>query len=387
MAQVSAVASTAAAAGHDRAPRRVLWLAKGLGLGGAERLLVDMVGHVDPSRYEVEVAYVLPWKDALVPDLEAQGVPVWCLGGGRTADMRWAPRLRRLVAARRIDLVHTHAPVPGIVARVMCAGTGVPLVHTEHNMWSRYKWPTRWGNAATFGRNRAAIAVSSGVSDSITPLPGARHTPVRVIRHGTDVRNIRRGAAHRAEARRRLGFADGVPLVGSVGNFTPKKDQQMLVAAFALARRTVPDAHLVLVGSGPLEEALRQKVAQAGQTEHVHFLGSRSDVLQLLPAFDVFALSSRFEGLPIALVEAMATGVACVATAVGGIPEIVDAGRNGLLVPPGRPDEMAGALVTLLVDHDERSRLAASATDIGSALDLREAVRHTENLYAEVLGQ
>jgi len=366
-------------------PHRVLWLAKGLGLGGAERLLVDMLGHVDRSRYEVEVAYVLPWKDALVGDIEAQGVAVRCLGGGRTADLRWAARLRRLVVDRQLDLVHTHAPLPGIVARMVCAGTGVPLIHTEHNMWTRYRWPTRWGNALTFGRNRAAIAVSSGVSDSIAPLPGGRRPPVQVIRHGTDVANIRRGSDHRVEARRRLGLSVDVPVIGSVGNFTPKKDQQGLLAAFAQVLAVRGDAQLVLVGSGPLEAQLRSTADELGVAERVHFVGSRTDVLDLLPGFDVFALSSRFEGLPIALVEAMATGVASVATAVGGVPEIVDAGRNGLLVPPGRPDELAAAIVALLVDPDLRARVGAAATEIGSALDLREAVRRTEDLYTEVL--
>jgi len=383
MAQVSAVAALGDAS--TERPRRVLWLAKGLGLGGAERLLVDMLGHVDRSRYEVEVAYVLPYKDALVADIEAQGVAVSCLAGGHSADLRWAGRLRRLVMDRRVELVHTHAPVPGIVARMVCAGTSIPLIHTEHNMWTRYRWPTRWGNALTFGRNRAAIAVSSGVSDSIAPLPGGRRPPVRVIRHGTDVANIRRGPDHRAEARRRLGFADDVPVIGSVGNFTPKKDQQSLLVAFAQVLAAAGAAQLVLVGSGPLEAQLRSAVAGLGLSEQVHFLGSRTDVLELLPGFDVFALSSRFEGLPIALVEAMATGVAAVATAVGGIPEILHDGYNGLLVAPGRPDELSAAIVTLLADPDLRTLIGSAATEIGSALDLREAVRRTEELYGEVL--
>ena len=121
-------------------PARVLWLAKGLGRGGAEQLLAGCARHVDRNRFDVEVAYVLPWKDALVPELRAVGIPVFCLNGGRPADPRWALRLRRLAHERGYDLVHTHMPVPAVAARILLGGDGVGrprLVHTEHNLWHR----------------------------------------------------------------------------------------------------------------------------------------------------------------------------------------------------------------------------------------------------------
>ncbi|WP_157875754.1 glycosyltransferase, partial [Streptacidiphilus griseoplanus] len=191
-------AATEPAAAPDPAPAqnpprdgrtRVLWLAKGLGRGGAEQLLVNCARQLDRDRYEVDVAYVLPWKDALVPALEAAGARVHCLGGtpgtpGRP-DPRWPLRLRRLAVERGYALVHTHMPVPAVAARLLVRGPGlrrVRLVHTEHNMWERYRTATRWANAATYGRNDAVIAVSQAVADTVTRRgPGGWLT---VVHHG-----------------------------------------------------------------------------------------------------------------------------------------------------------------------------------------------------------
>jgi glycosyltransferase involved in cell wall biosynthesis len=347
-----------------------------------ERLLVDMAPLVDPDRYRVEVAYVLPWKDAYHRDLEALGVPVHCLRGGHPADLRWVARLRRLVHRGSFDVIHTHAPVPAIAGRLL-AGPAA-LVHTEHNVWSRYRWPTRTSNAVTFPRNRSVIAVSSSVAGSMSSPLLRRRPPIEVIHHGTVLSSVRTVEPAARRARRvALGLpADGTVL-GTVGNFTPKKDHRNILRA--LARLDAGPAgsapHLVLIGSGPLEEELRRVVADEGLSGRVSFLGTRSDVFELLPLFDAFVLGSRFEGFPIALVEAMATGLPCVATAVGGIPEIVQDGSNGRLVLPGDPEALADALRQVLDDPAAASRLGAAARASAQRLDLRHAVARTLDLY------
>jgi glycosyltransferase involved in cell wall biosynthesis len=150
------------------APVRILWLIKGLGPGGAERLLVDMARHVDRNRFAVSCAYVLPWKDQLVGELEAEGVAVTCLGHGRARGPTWVRRLRGEVRVEGIDLVHAHLPATAIGARLGLRGRGRPaIVTTEHNTWERYRPLTRRLNAWTFGMQDAAIAVSSEVARSI----------------------------------------------------------------------------------------------------------------------------------------------------------------------------------------------------------------------------
>lgn len=372
---------TADPARGDR-PARVLMLTKGLGRGGTERLIVGAARLADRACVELEVAYLLPWKDAFVPDLEALGTPVHCLDAPRTAGLGWARRLRALVRDREIDLVHTHMPLPASVARVALPGRRPAFVHTEHNMWGRYRPPTRWANAATYRRNARAIAVSDGVAASIRSS-----VPVEVIVHGTDPRLVVRGDAARAAARTALDLPADALVVGSVGNFTAKKDQATLLRAFAPRPARGRDVVLVLVGLGPLEDDLRALAVELGIGDRVRFPGSRDDVFALLPAFDVFALSSRFEGLPIALLEAMASGVAPVATRVGGIPEVITDADDGLLVDPGDPGALARALDRVLGDDALRGRLGEHARDRALTFDLANAVRRTEAIYASILGR
>ncbi|MFJ5886409.1 glycosyltransferase [Kitasatospora cineracea] len=358
-----------------RARARVLWLAKGLGRGGAEQLLLNCVRHADRERYAIEVAYVLPHKDALVPDLAAAGVPVHCLGGA--PGRRWPLRLRRLLAERRYDLVHTHMPVPAVAARLLAGRPRPRLVHTEHNLWERYRLPTRWANALTYRRNDAVIAVSHAVAAGV----GRRRAGewLSVVHHGPDLGGAPSGPAARRAARAELGLPEGALVVGTVGNLTAKKDQATLLAAFARLREREPDARLVLVGSGPLEAELR---ARAGGG--VLFAGMRADVPALLPGWDVFCLSSRQEGLPVALMEAMASGLPSVVTAVGGVPEILDDGVQGRLVPPGDPARLAAALGEL-ADPAVRARMGAAARARSASFDVAGAQRAVERVYARVL--
>jgi glycosyltransferase involved in cell wall biosynthesis len=368
----------------EAASTRILWLTKGLGRGGAERLLVSLAKRLDRSSFELEVAYVLPWKDALVPELERLGVHVHCLDGSRAFDMRWVPRLRRLVRGRRYDLVHTHMPYVALGARAI---RRTPIVHTEHNTWETYRPSTRWANRLTYPRNAAVIAVSHAVAVSINPLPFVRAwPPVYVIHHGAElVANGPLTPESRARARRTLGLREGALVIGTVGNLTPKKDHRTLLEATARVAAHHREIQLVLIGSGPLDHAVRHDARSLGVMDHVVFAGSRDDVAELLPAFDVFALSSQKEGLPISLLEAMAVGVPCVATSVGGVPEVIDNGNEGLLVPAGDAVALAHALTTLLRAPDLRDALGARAVQTARRFDITDAARRTEAVYRDAL--
>ncbi len=362
-------------------------LTKGLGRGGSERLLTGVARHIDRAQFRVEVAYLLPWKDAFVDEIAATGTPVHCLDGHHPTSVGWVRRLRHLVRDRDIDIVHTHMPVPAVAARLALTGRHRPaLVHTEHNLWDRYRTPTRWANALTYRGNRGVIAVSDGVAASIRASLRAA-VPVDVIVHGADLERVVTGAAARAHARRLLGLAPDTRVIGTVGNFTAKKDHATLLRALAAVAASPAggDTTLVLVGTGPLEDELRGLAAELGVADRVVFFGSRGNVFDLLPALDVFALSSRFEGLPIALLEAMATGIAPVAASVGGIPEVITDGEDGLLVPPGDPAALASALDKALDDPALRADLGRRAQARAGAFDLVGAVRRTEDVYRRVL--
>lgn len=367
--------------------RGVLALTKGLGRGGTERLLVGTGRLLDPERYRMEIAYLLPWKDAFVADAEAAGVKTHCLSSGRMTDLAWVRRLRRLLATGRFDVLHTHMPLPAVAARLAVWGSRPRLVHTEHNLWDRYHSLTRWSNALTIGRNATVLAVSDSVASSIRPprALGRRRPSIEVLTHGIDPAAVRRGATARSLARQTLGLGEDEPVIGAVGNFTAKKDHRTLLEAVRTVVADGIDARLVLVGTGPLEDDLRRATAELGLTEHVLFTGSRGDVHELMPAFDVFVLSSRQEGLPIALLEAMAAAVPCVCTSVGGVPEVVTDGQEGFLTLPGDGPAIAAAVGKLLRDPSLRRQMGETAAVRSADFALSDAVARLQDVYDEVL--
>jgi glycosyltransferase involved in cell wall biosynthesis len=366
---------------------RVLWLIKGLGPGGAERLLVSAAGHVDMDRFDVEAAYLLPWKDHLVPELEAAGVRTTCLPTVRSWDPRWVRGLRRFLRDRRSDVVHAHLPYAAIGARAAVRWLRPhrpALVYTEHNTWDRYHPATRWANAATFGWNDAAIAVSEGVAASMG-RPHRGWPSVHVIPNGVDVDTLRREALDRDTARKELGIPGDRPVVGTVGGLMPKKGHRVLVMAAREVAVRHPDALFVFVGLPVDPEPIRRQIAEAGLDDRVVLAGYVPRAASLMPAFDVFCLPSLFEGMPVSLLEAMSLGLASVATSAGGVPEVVADGRDALVVRPGNAGALASALDRLLADPALRDRLGAGASTTAARFGMAGMVRRVEEVYEEAV--
>ncbi len=370
---------------------RCLWLTKGLGRGGVERLLVDLYSLFDRTQFEIDVAYVLPHKDAFHDTIEAMGSKVYCLGVAGERLPVWIGRLRALLDEGDYDVVHTHAPVPAIAARFATMGSSRPrLVHTEHNMWDRYHPATRWLNALTYGRNTSVVAVSDAVAGSIDPPSWVPRLPTTTtIRHGTVLRPQQRVTVKERRAKRTaLGLPPDAVIIGNVANFTPKKNHEALLQTLVppgAEHDSLESAHVALVGAGPLDEQLRRRAVELGVAERIYFLGSRDDVFEILPLFDVFCLSSNFEGFPIALVEAMAEGLACVATNAGGIGEILVDRYNGLMVETSDIDGLRSALHTMITDHELADRCGVNARRTAEGLDLRNAATTMSEMYLNAL--
>ena len=363
------------------APARVLWLIKGLGPGGAERLLVASASSIDRDRFEVSAAYLLPWKDHLAAELREAGVPVVCLGARGDLDPRWLPRLRRLVRDRGIDLVHAHSPVAAAGARLV-VGREAAIVTTEHNTWDRYRPATRRLNAATFRRQQAVIAVSAEVARSVGPRAWPR---VHVIPNGVDVEALRGAALDREPARDALGLPRSGPIVGSIGGVSAKKGYVHLVGAATTLLERIPDATVAIVGLEVDARPVRAAIAEAGLERSVLLLGYQPRAARLLRAFDVLAMPSLYEGMPVSLLEAMAVGVPVVATRVGGVPELVTSGHDGVLVAPGDPSALAAALEDLLRDPSRRAALTAAASSTVTRFSLAESARRTRAVYDEAI--
>jgi glycosyltransferase involved in cell wall biosynthesis len=366
---------------NDGGRIRVLWLTKGLGPGGAERLLLSFAQKADHDRFEVHAAYLLPWKDHLVDEVHSAGVHVHCLDGPKPWDLRWLARLRKLLVQNRFHVVHHHSPLVAAQARLLIRSLPRDRrprsITTEHNLWGSHNRLTRELNRRTITGDEHVFAVSEQVRESMAPEIRDR---VEVLLHGVDVDAIAARRSEREAARAEHGLGDDDVVVVSVANLRANKDHvTMLRAARWLVDDGVPVTFLA-VGQGPLEDELRTAKDGLGLGERFRFLGYQADPVRVLAAGDVFCLSSRFEGLPIALLEALAMGLPVVSTAVGGVPMAVTDGVEGRLVPAGEPDRLAEAIADVLPE-DVRARLAKAAADRASEFDIRSAIDRQQAVY------
>jgi glycosyltransferase involved in cell wall biosynthesis len=358
----------------------VLVTVKGLGIGGAEKLIAESARLWDRDRFDYRVAYALPWKDQLVEPIRSLGIPVECIGTdrGMTPSSWW--RLRRHVTGVGASVMHAHLPAMGAVARLV---SPVPVVYTEHNVATSYRPPVRLANRITYRRNAAVTAVSAAVAESIAGYPGPE---ARVVSNGVSC-EVDPAAA--AAARRELGIDTATPLVVHVGNIRPHKGHANLVAAVESLAQRVADVRVVSIGGeksqGDLER-VRSMARDAGVAEHLTFLGRREDALAFVAACDVFTNPSDFEGLPVSVLEAMALDRPVVATSVGGVPAIVQHDVTGLLVPARAPRALADGIAELLLDRERAASLAAAGRKVVERdYSLEAMVRTMESIYREVL--
>ncbi len=362
-------------------PIRVLWVVKGLGPGGAERLLAVHAGRANHDDFDIECVYVLPHKDHLVADIEAEGVPTRCLSQTER-DWRWPVRLAALVRNGNWDVIHVHSPVAGSVARL--ATRSLPrarrpvVVATEHNSWASHRRPTRWANRLTSRWNDATFAVTNEARAS---LSGPTATSAVTLSHGIDVERVAALASQRHAVRAELGLDPDAIVIGTVANFRPQKDYPNLVAAARRVCDADPSIRFVAVGQGPGEADTREMVTALGLDDQVMLTGYRPDATRVMAAVDVFVLASRWEGLPVAVMEALALGLPIVATSVGGVAETFTDGVDARLVPANDPAALASALNAVVNDPALRTQLRAASTARSEEFDAQRAIDTIETSY------
>jgi len=361
-------------------------LIRGLGPGGAEHLLLSAAKTHDRSAVLHEAAYLLPSKDALVPDLEGLGVRTHCLQVRSPADVRWLPRLARLVFGGCFDVVHVHSPLVAGMARpllrlVPSPGHRPALVYTEHNRWTGYHPGTRWLNRLTYPLDDAHLAVSDDTRSTVSPRlrPG-----VEVTVQGIALDRIDGLRSQRAEVRAELGLSDDDVAVVTVANLRVQKAYPDLLQAAKQVLGENPRVVWLAIGHGPMEAELKQLAHSLGLGERFRFLGHCPDAVRIVAGCDIFSLASRYEGYPVAVMEALALGVPVVATAVGGVPEAVEQGISGLIVPPGQPKLLAAGILRLASDPALRSRFGAAALIGGQRYDIATSVRRNEAIYRQL---
>jgi glycosyltransferase involved in cell wall biosynthesis len=337
---------------------RILLVTKGLDLGGIERIVVDLASGLAARGVDVEVAVVNSERDRLIPPLVDAGVTVHRLGGSDLVGVGASRRLVALIRSGGFDVIHVHGPLPAVVARLGALRSAATVMTTSHTPWTSLRPTTRTLWRATSGLDVAAVAVSSAVAGS---LPRRSRSRITVIPHGIDPARI---AAARAAANRSPASSSGGAItVVAVASHRDAKNYPNLLRAIRLAIDAGAKLRLVTVGDGP---ALDTHVALArtlGIGDDVDFTPATADVLHRIAGADVLAVASDYEGQPIVVAEALALGVPVVATAVGRIPEMVDA-TVGRVVPPRDPTALGGALRELADDPDLRTRLGVNARQL-----------------------
>jgi len=277
--------------------------------------------------------------------------------------------LTTLLAGGAFDVVHTHSAKGGALGRMAAfnAGTG-RVVHTYHG-FPFHEFQPRWRRSAYVRierwlsrRTDAFLAVGGGVAAEAIRRGLALPDRIRTIAPAVDVAGYPSGTAARGLARRLLGLPTGVRVVGTVGRVDYQKAPEHWIDALA----TIPEDDVwgVWIGDGPLHDRLLSHARRRGLAKRFCLLGHCENVGALLPALDVFALASRYEGQPCALIEAMAAGVPVVATAVNAVPDVVIPGESGLLVPPQQPALLGRAIGYLLDEPAQAARMAAYGREL-----------------------
>ena len=373
-----------------RDPRILLVAAATSVTGGGERHVADLLRSL-PSR-GIELGLVAPPGGDLATLAAHVGIPFHHADIAGSVSMAGRAQLRSALKTFEPDVVHAHGSRAAFHTRIADPAAARRVVYTLHGIHA--------GQGGSASRNTAVLAVErilrARTARFVTVCEsdarkGARLGITRprdtvTVHNGVGAGRRDRAAAH--AFRTEIGVDEHVPLVLSVGRFVEPKDQGTLLAAWGSAVRQNPGAVLALIGAGPLETGLRAAVASLGVADSVRFVAPRPDLTGAYSAADAFALSSLWEGLPYVILEAMSYGLPVVSTNVDGIPEAVDDGVSGLLVPSRGPDALADAIDRLLGDPAMRTRMGEAGQRIVSErFGLDRMADELVNVYRAVVGQ
>jgi glycosyltransferase involved in cell wall biosynthesis len=363
-------------------------------LGGGERLALLIATRLDRERFESTLC-VSRWSPSSACDQSAEqalgqlaeaGVRFLPLGRRRKADIWVWGRLARFLRQERVHVLHAHKFGSNVWGTLMGRMARVPVVLAHEHTWSYEGQPLRRlldRELVARGADRI-IAVSHEDQRRMVEIERIDPNRTLFVPNGVPPLSPPSGCDVRAE----LGIEAGAPVIGAVGTLRPQKAHHVLVRAAQLLARERPDVQVLLVGDGSERQTLERLARELGIEDKVRFLGHRTDVPDVLRALDVAVCSSDFEGSPLAVMEYMDAGLPVVATTVGGVPDLIEPGVHGLLVPPRDPTALAAAIADLLREPERAAAMAARAREHRRAeFDIDVLVRRLEDLYCDLLAE
>lgn len=369
---------------------KILFIITSSGIGGAEKMLYYTATGLNYNKYDVSVCS-LKKKGEIAAYLEKQGIEVYCLHmGGRERFLGWLSSIIALIRLFpyliriRPTIIHSFLFRANILARIAGYLTGVPIVISSVRVMGGEKKYFHYVEMITSFMVDHYVAVSESVLRHIIDKSRISNEKISVIYNGVNIKS--QDDLHEQNVKAPLTIENEDRILMTVGRLHEQKGHCYLIQAVSKVRKEFPKVKLLVAGEGEEENNLKKLVKSLDLTNEVIFAGLSSDIEGILPMAELFILPSLWEGLPNALLEAMAAGKPVVATNVGGIPEIVVHGETGILIPPRDPDALAIAIIDLLQnrlkakDMGEAGRIRA-----GKRFSIYKMIEKTENLYQEFL--
>lgn len=357
-------------------------------VGGAEMLWLNVLRKLDRDRFN-PITCCIGEKGSVGGIIENMGFEVISLGRmqSKKFDIGAILGIRDIIKGRNIDILHAHmyhAGLYGRLAALAAGGRRPKSVLSVHNIYPKVKTHRSLVNRALNTFTSRIIAVSEPVAEDVLKHDHADPRKVIVLQNGVDI--DRHDLTFGKEvAKKRLGLKSSDFVLGSVGRLAESKGHNYMLEALSIINKSGYGFKLLIAGSGPLEKSLREESAALGLSEDAILLGERHDIPEIYRAMDLYLMSSLWEGAPLALADAMAAGLPSVATSVGGMPEQLNYGECGIIVPPKDPEAMANAVIGLYKNKDKMASLAEKARK--RALDKYSSeamVRKLEDIYASL---
>jgi L-malate glycosyltransferase len=377
-------------AGPSGERRRVFFLVDSFEIGGTETQAVELALRLDPARYAVTLA-CLQMRGPLLAKLDGSSVSVmeWNAGGGVNSPrgIYQILRLARFLRHARFDIVHAHDLWSNLIAIPAARLARVPVIISSRRDLAHLAWytPRRRKILRHLQSLSSAVLVNSGqIRDQLVHEDGFRPEFIRVVHNGIDVNHFRHLTSERSKLFPGL---ENCTLIVSTGNMhTDVKGHPTLIEAARRICARFPEVKFLLIGDGKKRAEFESKVSELGLQPNFLFLGSRQNVPEILACCDMAVLPSQAEGFSNALLEYMATGLPTIATDIGGNPEVIENGVDGLLVKPNDPTALADAISSLLQDPNLASQLGAAGRErVRRHFDFAQLTSNIDALYTDLL--
>jgi glycosyltransferase involved in cell wall biosynthesis len=382
---------------------KILRVIARLNIGGPAIHVVNLNAGLDPARFEqlLVTGTESSGEGSMLDYALSRGVEPFIIPeminefNLKPKDLKALTKLWRLIRYERPHIVHTHTARAGLLGRLAASLAGVPIiVHTYHgHVLHGYFSPVRTRLMRAMERTLARrtdqiITVSERVKGELVSYSVAPPTKITVIPLGFDLKPFLSCQQQCGQFRHELGVADGARLVSIIGRIFPIKNHRLFLDAAAQVASQELSAHFVIVGDGVLRPEMEQHARELGIADRVVFTGWRRDLPRIYADTDILVVSSNNEGTTVSAIEAMAAGRPVIATQVGGLPDLIDHGQTGLLVPPGDRDGLATAMLSLLREPETACRMGQSARAmVQERSTVERLITDIEKLYDQLLAR